>query len=94
MQECDSFSAWLQWQCSVVVVVVVIFEAGKNTSASLCLVIRGRRSWPRVGRAAAPPGRAGAALCASKCSPWNGAGAWKAFCWLFVGCFIANKQTK
>lgn len=91
VQESDSFSAWLQWQCSVVF--VVIFKAGKNTSTSKCVVIRGRSGLPRVGQTAASSGRKGDVfpVCPSKCSPGNGAGPWKAFYWLFY-CKQTNKQ--
>lgn len=80
VQESDSFSAWLQWQCSVV---VVIFKAGKNTSIFMCVVMRGRSSLPRVEETAASSARKGAAVCLSKCFPWNRTGPWKAFYWLF-----------
>lgn len=40
MQKSDSFSPWIKWQCSVVVI-VVIFKTGKNNSTFIYVVICG-----------------------------------------------------
>lgn len=90
MQESDSFSAWLQWQCSVVVVVVVIFKAGKNTSTSMCVVARGHLDWPHVGQTTASQAEQGMfSLFVPPNAPQGmGQGPGR----LLVGYFIANKQ--
>lgn len=89
MQESDSFSAWLQWQCSVV---VVIFKAGKNTSAFISVhgdpgVFEFCHVWNKLQH---PQPEKGLLVVPPNASHGMGQGPGK----LFIGCFIANKILK
>lgn len=91
MQESDSFSAWLQWQCSVVVV-VVIFKAGKNTSAFISVhgdpgVFEFCHVWNKLQH---PQPEKGLLVVPPNASHGMRQGPGK----LFIGCFITNKILK